>query len=162
MTEKEKVYSYLEENRIPYTKIDHEPMHTIEAIAEAGIDPDGLIAKNLFLRNDNGKQHYLVTIRGEKNADLKDVRKQIMSSRLSFASEERLMKCFGVHQGSVSPLGVLNDPEAHVIVALDKDLLDQPTIGMHPNDNTATVFLAPEDLQNILRSNGNQLLLIQI
>lgn len=162
MTEKEKVYARLAELGISYTKKDHPAMYTIEEIVAAGIDPDGATAKNLFLRNDSGKQHYLVTICGEKNADLKEVRKQLGSSRLSFASEERLMKCFGVHKGSVSPMGVLNDADASVIVAFDEDLFKQPIIGVHPNDNTATVYLSPEDMAEIVRKNGNRLLLIHI
>ena len=162
MTEKEKVYAYLEQMGLSYTKIDHRPLYTIEDIAEDGIDPEGYIAKNLFLRNDNGKQHYLVTICSEKNADLRDVRAQLGSSRLSFASEERLMKCFGVPKGSVSPLGVLNDTDSHVVVAFDEDLLSRPLIGVHPNDNTSTLFLDPQKLAQLVRDHGNRFMLIKI
>lgn len=162
MTEKEKVYQYLQTQNISHTKIEHRALYTIDDILEAGIDHADLIAKNLFLRNDSGKQHYLVTICSEKNADLKDVRRQLGSSRLSFASEERLLNCFGVHKGSVSPLGVLNDTQAHVVVALDEDLLKQPQIGIHPNDNTATLFLSPQDLIEIIRKNGNQVVFLKV
>ena len=42
---------------------------------------------------------------------------------------------------------------------LDEELLGWDAIGVHPNDNTATVWLAPEDLLSLLRSAGNPLLI---
>ena len=45
---------------------------------------DGIGAKNLFLRDGSGKRHFLVVIRDDKQADLKQVRAEIKSSRLSF------------------------------------------------------------------------------
>jgi Ala-tRNA(Pro) deacylase len=60
--------------------------------------------------------------------------------------------------GAVTPLGVLNDKEHKVKVYLDKDFLNAPKrIGVHPNDNTATVWLNTEDLVEIIQSHGTEL-----
>ena len=76
---------------------------------------------------------------------------------------------YGEHQGlglipgAVTPLGVLNDAEHKVKVYLDKDFLNEPKrIGVHPNDNTATVWLNTEDLMEIIQSHGTELECVEL
>lgn len=138
------------------------PVYTIEEIDDLQYDTGGIVAKNLFLRNDNGKQHYLVVLEKSKTADLKQLRNELNSSRLSFASEDRLYKYLKLNKGSVTPLGIINDKECSVEVVFDKDLLDKEKIGVHPNDNTATVFIAFNDLIRVIESNGNKITYVKI
>ncbi len=152
---KEKAYAALDAAGIKYELKEHEAAFTIEEIDAMGIDEKGEIAKNLFLRNDNGKQHYLVMTRKDKTSDMKKIRAEIGSSRLSFASEDRLMRVMGLKKGSVSPLGVINDEDRHVKVYIDKDLMDMERVGVHPNENTATVFMAPGELVRLIKEHGN-------
>lgn len=155
MNNKEKVYEYLDQHNITYTVSEHPPIHTIDALEEYDIPNKDKIAKNLFLRNDNGKKHYLITIRQDKKVDLKDLREKIGSSRLSFASEERLMEQLGLTKGSVTPLGVINNKSTKVEVYFDKDLVDEEIIGVHPNENDATVWLSYQSIKQIIESIGN-------
>ncbi len=159
---KEKAYAALDAAGIKYELKEHEAAFTIEEIDAMGIDEKGEIAKNLFLRNDNGKQHYLVMTRKDKTSDMKKIRAEIGSSRLSFASEDRLMRVMGLKKGSVSPLGVINDEDRHVKVYIDKDLMDMERVGVHPNENTATVFMAPGELVRFIKEHGNEVALIEI
>ena len=65
--------------------------------------------------------------------------------------------------GSVIPLGLLNDKKLKVIFYLDKDFLnDKQIIGVHPNDNTATLWLKVEDLIDILKEHGNQVNVVEL
>lgn len=65
--------------------------------------------------------------------------------------------------GSVTPLGILNDKEVKVKLFIDRDFLESPgIIGIHPNENTATVWLKIEDLINIIKEHGNQVEVIEI
>ena len=65
--------------------------------------------------------------------------------------------------GSVTPLGLLNDKECKVKFYLDKDFWETPElIGVHPNDNTATVRIKTEDLINIIQEHGNSVRVIEI
>lgn len=155
MNNKEKVYKYLDQHNISYTVSEHPPIHTIDALDEYDIPNKDKIAKNLFLRNDNGKKHYLITIRQDKTVDLKELRKKIDSSRLSFASEERLMEQLGLKKGSVTPLGVINNTNTKVEVYFDEDLVDEEIIGVHPNENDATVWLSYRSIKQIIESMGN-------
>lgn len=58
--------------------------------------------------------------------------------------------------GSVSPLGILNDKELKVQFYIDKDFMtNHHLIGVHPNDNTATIWLKVDDLINMIEKHGN-------
>lgn len=152
---REKVINKLEELRLNYEIVEHPPIFTIGELDELGIKGKEKIAKNLFLRNDNGKQHYLIVIRQDKKVNLKELKSQIGSSRLSFASQERLMKHLKLTKGSVTPLGVVNDEAKHVKIYFDVDLKNQDVIGVHPNENCATVWLSLSDLVKVIEDNGN-------
>lgn len=159
---KDKVCQYLDSLMIKYERHDHEPIFTMEEIHQADLDPDGYIAKNLFLRDGAGRRHMLVTVCDGKNPDLKVLRSIFQSSRLSFGSEERLFDRLGLTKGSVSPTGLINDGENAVEFYFDKDLLKNPLIGIHPNHNSATLFLKPEDLLAAIENTGHKVNLIEI
>lgn len=58
--------------------------------------------------------------------------------------------------GSVSSLGLLNDQDLKVTFYLDEDFVkDKQIIGVHPNDNTATLWLKVDDLMAIIKEHGN-------
>ena len=64
---------------------------------------------------------------------------------------------------AVSPFGLLNDSELKVKFYLDKEFLDgDGIIGIHPNDNTATVWLKTSDLVDIIKEHGNEVVLMNI
>lgn len=157
MHNRRKVLDVLEQYGTRYEILEHEPMYTVEDIEKANLwnHQDGTGAKNLFLRDGSGKHHFLVVIKEDKQADLKMVRKEIQSSRLSFASGERLMKYLGVSPGSVSPFGILNDRERQVSVFFDKDLKDYEYLAVHPNDNRATIWMKTELMVQIIKDHGN-------
>lgn len=163
MEQKSKVYEELDRLGIQYTVIEHPAAYTIEEIDSVVDDTDAKwVAKNLFLRDANGKRHFLVVIDKDKKADLKEIRKQLGATNLSFASEDRLMKYLGLTKGAVTPLGILNDSETAVEVVFDRDLTERKQIGVHPNDNTATVMLAFSDIDRIVRAHGNTLHIIDL
>lgn len=153
--DKEKTLAYLDEQGIAYEKLEHKAVFTMEEMDEAGISDKGGVAKNLFLRDGKGKNHFLVVVPEAKRVNLSDLSAQLNASKLSFASADRLAKYLGVVQGAVSPLGVLNDENHVVEVVFDKDLIHTPKVGVHPNDNTATVWLSFKDLKNLIEKLGN-------
>jgi Ala-tRNA(Pro) deacylase len=157
-----KVYSALEQLGIPYTRYEHAPVYTIQEIDDLKLEMKGLHCKNLFVRNQNGNKHYLVLVSQEKRADLKQMAEQIGSSRLSFASEERLMKHLGLTPGAVTPLGLLNNEDRNVIVVIDEDLKNSEFICLHPNVNTATVSIRYEDFMKFLKWRGNEYMYVKL
>ncbi len=164
MVGRKEVEEKLKALAIHYDIVDHPAAYTVEDMERLGIfgSGDGLGCKNLFLRDGSGKNHFLVVVREDKQVDLKALRHQLGCSRLSFGSPERLMKYLGLTPGAVSPLGVLNDQDRAVVVAFDRDLVGQPRLGFHPNDNTATAWISYGDLMKVLEDHGNQVRLLDL
>lgn len=153
---KQEIKTFLEEREIPFEWVEHAAVYTIDEMEALGLEDMEDIAKNLFLRDQKGKRHFLIVIKGHKQANLKELGERLGVGRLSFASEERLEKYMKLKKGSVTPLGILNDEEREVEVFFDEDFLGK-TIGVHPNENTASVYLSTEDLLEIIREHGNAL-----
>jgi len=163
MTDNEKrVYAVLEQLEIPYIRYEHQPVYTIPEIEELMLKTEGDHCKNLFVRDHQGKRHYLILVSAEKRADLRNIAAQIGSTRLSFASEERLMKYLGLIPGAVTPLGLINDEEKKVTVLIDEDLKSTGRICFHPNVNNATVSVLYGDFLKFLQWSGNQVIYVRI
>ncbi len=156
----QEIYSLLEEKGISHKIVEHEAVFTMEAMEQAGINQFGCICKNLFLRDAKGRQHFLVSVPDEQRVDLKALGEQLGTSKLSFASAERLEKYLGLTQGSVSPFGILNDESRSVIFVAAHAFESEGVIGIHPNDNTATVFLSFADVKALIEEHGNKVVMI--
>ena len=144
----------LTERSIPYQLWEHPAVYPIEEMDALDLPAPEAVVKNLFLRDAKGRRYFLVVLSKEKQADLRALGERL-GVKLSFASPERLAACMGLEKGSVTPFGVLNDQERKVEVLLDQDLRTRPLVAVHPNENTATVALAPEDLLQVLEDHGN-------
>lgn len=151
----ENVTTKLNELGIKYELEEHEAVFTIDAIIAHGLNAKGMIPVNLFLRDANGKRHFLVIHDGEIHTDLKKLREQIGCTRLSFGSDERLMKHLGLTKGSVSPFGLINNTNHDVEVIIDASIKNQSRLGFHPNTNTATVFISYDDFMKFIKDCGN-------
>ena len=165
MTEQKqkKICDILDQLDIPFEIQEHPPVYTIEEMELLQLGKDGdEIAKNLFLRDSKGKRHFLVVLRKDKKADLKELRGQIGSTALSFASEERLEQYLGLTKGAVTPFGIIHDTQHAVEILLDEDLRKSARVGVHPNVNTATVWLSPHDLERFIKELGNPLRFIRL
>ena len=154
---KQQIYDYLQENSICHEITEHKAVYNMAELAEVPCPYPEADAKNLFVRDDKKQNYYLITVKGEKRVNLKAFRKAQGTRNLSFASAEDLMERLGLIPGAVTPLGVLNDETRSVKVFLDQDFLQEPgLVGVHPNENTATVWLKAEDLIRIIREHGNE------
>ncbi len=156
------VFDTLNFSGIPYQIVEHEAVYTVEDIDKLNLSEKGGILKNLFLRDAKGKRHFLVCAMEDKPINLKELKVKLGTSNLSFASEERLMDHLGLRPGSVSPFGVLNDEARAVTVVFDSGLEGRQSLGVHPNENTATLFLAFDDIKRVVREHGNPILVLEL
>ena len=148
------VYEVLTNHTIAFEKYEHPAVFTTaEADLVCKLIP-GKQCKNLFLTNDKGTKHFLVTIAHDKRADLKQLCQLLNQKGLRFASAQRLQKYLGLTPGSVSPLGLINDTDKAVEFLIDSELLNQEKIYIHPNINTATLGIRVEDFRRLLQSLG--------
>lgn len=161
--DKQEIYAYLKENNIRHEITEHKAVYNMAELAEIEIPYPQADAKNLFVRDDKKRNYYLITVKGDKRVNLKEFKQRNHTRSLSFASEEDLMDIMKLIPGSVTPLGVLNDNEKKVQVFLDKEFTKEPgMIGVHPNDNTATVWLKTQDLISIIKGHGNEISVVEI
>ena len=160
MTEREKVLQKLCDMKVTYELEEHPAVYTIEEMENLGIS-EGVV-KNLFLRDSKGTRHFLVALPKDKQADMKAIGVQLGCSKLSFASEERLERYLKLSKGSVTPLGILNDADKCVEVVFDKGLMGKERLGVHPNDNTATVWISFDALHDIVKRSGNMIHFIEL
>lgn len=162
MNSRENIFLRLNELQIPFELVEHAPAFTMDEYNALGFNPNDEICKNLFLRDYKGTRHMLVVLKGSKHADLQLIRGEVDSSKLSFASDERLAKFLDVKKGSVSPLGLINDATSTVEVYFDEDLKNAPRLGFHPNDNTATVFVSFADVRKYIESTGHTVQFLKV
>ncbi len=151
---KTEVYRYLTEQNIPYEVVEHRAVFNMKDLDVIKLPHPEWDAKNLFVRDDKKSNYYLITVKGDKRVNLKEFRKQHGLRALSFASEEELKNIMGLTPGSVTPLGILNDTEHRVHFYLDAKF-EGTKIAVHPNENTATVWLCANDLMKLVQEHGN-------
>ena len=161
-TERQKALNYLSETNITFNIVEHPPVYTIEDMENLHIDDNNQVVKNLFVRDDKKKRYFLVSVQKDKRVDLKELRIKLDSGKLSFASETDLKEILGLDKGAVTPLGILNDENCRVEVVLDNDIKCFNTIGIHPNDNTATIWVSPKDLETAVKKKGNTFYYVEI
>lgn len=158
---KQETYQYLKDHNIPFEITEHRAVYKMEELDSIDLPyPEG-DAKNLFVRDDKKKNYYLITVKGDKRVNLKDFRKAHGLQPLSFASPEDLKKYMDLTPGAVTPLGLLNVEGAPITMYLDAEFKDS-IIGIHPNENTATVWLQGDDLVALLRENGCEVEIVEI
>jgi Ala-tRNA(Pro) deacylase len=148
----EKVFTYLDNLGIKYQIHNHPAIFTVDDANQHWRILRGMKCKNLFLRDREGKKHFLVVVEANKRVDLQALRRLIPCSKLSFGSPERLLKYLGITPGSVSPAGLINDEKCEVKVIIDEDCFSAEFVSFHPNTNTATLEITPSDFEKFLDS----------
>jgi Ala-tRNA(Pro) deacylase len=130
-------------------------MFTVAESKKLRITPTrGSYTKNLFLRNKKGSM-WLITCSEDRRLDLPSLADRLQAGRLSFGSADRLMRYLGVTPGAVSPLALINDSVESVSFIIEKELLRQPMIHLHPLINTQTTRIAIRDLLRFARYTGH-------
>ncbi len=140
------LYKTLQLLNIKFDYYEHPPAPTIEEAKKYWKDIEATHCKNLFFRNHKGDKHYLVVFDHRHQLSIHELEKRLKQGKLSFASEQRMLKYLGVQPGSVSPFALINDTENHVHVFFDQHLLNSTRISFHPNINTASIVIQFSDL----------------
>lgn len=142
----ERCYDLLERLGVPFARVDHAHADTIEACHEIEKTLGCEICKNLLLTNRQMTELWLLLMPGDKPFKTKLLSKQIGSARLSFATPEQMLDVLDITPGSVSVLGLMNDRENRARLLIDRDLLKQEAIGMHPCLNSSSLRVSTSDL----------------
>ena len=163
-TQKElQTYDLLDELKIEYLRIDHEPLETMEACKKVDEIFKTSMCKNLFVCNAQKTKFYLLLMPGDKKFKTKDLSKQIGSARLSFGPFEDMERLLCLTPGSVSVMGLIFDRENQVQLIIDQELLEEPYLVCHPCINTSSIRLRTEDvIDKFLPRLGHEAIIVKL
>ena len=160
---KQEIFDFVDKQSVWHEVTEHEAVFSMEEAISVELPYPDRDAKNLFVRDDKKRNYYLITVCGPKRVQLKAFQKAHGTRRLSFASAEDLKEMLDVLPGSVSPLGLLNNEACNVKLFLDEEFVQgSGIIGIHPNENTATIWLKAEDLLTMIRRHGNEVQVVAL
>jgi len=143
---RQKVLELLNTNGIQYDYHEHERAHTIDDCLRMDfIDEKVTICKNILLCNRQKTQFYLMLLKPLTPFRTAVVSKALGVSRLSFAPENALEELLHLTSGSVSPLGLMFDPEHNITLCYEPGIRDTEKIAFHPCDNAATVVFTQDE-----------------
>ena len=153
--DRDRLLAWMADQGIARTTHDHPAVFRVEEGLELKAAMPGAHTKNLFLKDKKGRL-WLISARQDTVIDLKRADKWIGSARLSFGNEALLYETLGVRPGSVTALGLINDPDQRVTFVLDKALWDADIVNFHPLTNTATTALAQAEFRKFLMLVGRE------
>ncbi len=153
--DRDRLLAWMDEHGVAHTTHDHPPVFRVDEGHALKAAMPGAHTKNLFLK-DKKARLWLVSARQDTVVDLKRLPKTIGSDRLSFGNEALLYETLGLTPGSVTALGLINDPGRRVTFVLDKALWDADVVNFHPLTNTATTALAQAEFRKFLDLLGRE------
>lgn len=148
------VFALLAKLGISYRLQEHEAVFTVAESSK--VLKEKVPVKSLLVRAEKGDSIWMVIMRGDERIDMKMLAGELGVKRLVFVRPDDVEMYVGVKPGSVSLFGLLHDDAHHLEVIVDETLMDEDEIGFHPNDNTATVFIAPAEIKRVLNATGHQ------
>ena len=153
--DRDRLLDWMATNGVEQTTHDHPAVFRVDEGLELKAAMPGAHTKNLFLKDKKGRL-WLISARQDTMIDLKRAPKTIGSDRLSFGNEGLLYETLGLTPGSVTALGLINDPVQRVTFVLDKALWDADIVNFHPLTNTATTALEQPAFRRFLSLIGRE------
>ena len=156
-------YAFLDRLGVAYRRADHETASTMELCREIEKVLGCPICKNLLLTNRQQTDFYLLLMEGDKVFKTKYLSKALGCARLSFAADEHMEALVDITPGSLSVLGLMNDPAKKVRLVIDRPVLEQPEIGFHPCLNTSTLAVSMADFrEKLLPALGHEATVVEL
>lgn len=146
LAKEQRCYDLLDSLHIDYDRVDHPAAATMNDCDEVALTLDCGICKNLFLCNRQKTVFYLLIMPAHKVFKTKELSSQLGVARLSFADEALLAEMLDLTPGSVTVMGLANDPEQKVRLLVDRDLQKPEFFACHPMINTSSVRFKTSDL----------------
>ncbi len=153
--DRDRLLAWMAERGVDQTTHDHPAVFRVEEGLELKAAMPGVHTKNLFLKDKKGRL-WLVSARQDTVIDLKTLHRVIGADRLSFGAEALLFETLGVRPGSVTALGLINDPDHRVTFVLDRRLAKADVVNFHPLTNTATTGLPQAAFRRFLKEVGRE------
>lgn len=158
----EKLHLLCEDLGIAFQAYTHPPLADCSTADSLGLIRSGCRLKNLFLRDNYGRRHFLLLTAHNKHIDLNQLSRQQQVSRLGFASSQRLANHLGIEPGNVSLLALVNDRHKAVELWVDAEIWSEASFQCHPLVNTQTWVLSKQGVLSFVEYTGHRLSVIDV
>lgn len=136
----ERVRDLLDQRRIPYRQIHHEPTYTSEESARARGEEVRIGGKALLLKT--GDTFRLFVLSAARKLDSAAIRRRFGERRTRFANADELRELTGLVPGSVPPFG---EPVLPLELYVDESILENEKIAFNAGSLTDSIVMSVED-----------------
>ncbi len=144
MNLEEKIIGMLEDTKISYEIVEHEPVYTNPAMAEALNVSESETVKSLVLKTKEGNMIVLV-LPGNKKVDWKQAAAGARTKKVSFAKPEDVSEAVGCEVGCVPPFGHMTE----IPIYMDPDLTKKNFVYFNPGVHDKSFKLKAWDLKKL-------------
>ena len=144
MNLEEKIVGMLEDTKISYEIVEHEPVYTNPAMAEALNVGESETVKSLVLKTKEGNMIVLV-LPGNKKVDWKQAAAGARTKKVSFAKPEEVSEAVGCEVGCVPPFGHMTE----IPIYMDPDLTRKNFIYFNPGVHDKSFKIKAWDLKKL-------------
>ncbi|MDJ0782446.1 MAG: YbaK/EbsC family protein [Desulfosarcinaceae bacterium] len=140
----EKIIGILQENRIEYEAVDHEPVYTNPAMAEALGVTEAETVKSLVLMTKE-KRMVVLVLPGNKKVEWKKAAADLGTKKVSFAKPEQVLERVGCEVGCVPPFGQLTP----LPIYMDEELIKKTYVYFNPGVHDKSYKIKGWDLKKV-------------
>ncbi len=144
MNLEEKIVAMLEGQEVFYEIVEHEPVYTNPAMAEALNVSESETVKSLVLKTKEGNMFVLV-LPGNKKVDWKQAAAAAKTKKVSFAKPDEVSQAVGCEVGCVPPFGHLTQ----LPIYMDPDLTKKNFVYFNPGVHDKSFKVKAWDLKKL-------------
>lgn len=141
----ENIKSLLDENKILYKLIEHEPVFTSEDASKIRGSSLSLGAKALIMKAD--KKPIMIVVPGDKKIDTSAFKKLYQIKDLEMATKEEVKNISGVEVGAVPPLGNL----FKIPLYFDRNIVNNETVFFNAGSHSKSISIKGSDLEKVTK-----------
>ena len=141
-----RIKKWLDENKIEYREIHHEPTYSSKASAEARGESMKIGGKALVMKIEN--EFKIFVISAERKMDSRKIKTFFNAKRTRFAFEDELKELTGVVPGAVPPFG---RPIIDLDLYVDRSITKNERIAFNAGSLTDSIIMKTEDYLRITK-----------
>jgi Ala-tRNA(Pro) deacylase len=141
-----KIKQWLDENKIEYKEIHHEPTHSSRASAEARGESMKIGGKALVMKIENDFRIFVIS--AARKMDSRKIKIYFNAKRTRFAFEDELKELTGVVPGAVPPFG---RPIIDLDLYVDRSVIRNDRIAFNAGSLTDSIIMKTEDYLHIAK-----------
>lgn len=141
-----KLKKFLDDNKIRYKVMEHEPVFTSEEAARVRNAELKTGVKALVLKMNEDK-YILALVAADKKIDLELLASSIGTRKLNLASPEEVLEITGCEIGSVHPFGNVYNLTTY----MDPSVTENETVNFNAGMHTVSIQMRSEDLAKLIK-----------